>query len=344
MDWPGIQVAIADLERRRLGLPTRLEEAAKRAEMERANAVATSGLETAAVNRDLTQAQIDSIPERERRAAELDAARIRNYDETPLPRTEPTSDFKRILDMTDPAAQAQAIKIYNQMYPRAEGSSQPRTGWQPQYDAASGRLMGYYHPATETFRAVGEGSLPAGTRPGAIPFGEMEKRALLTSMLSDAQRLGTLVGSADKPTPVGQSIGYYSGRVNDIRRSGVLAPLGVEPPPDAVNEMFRIADNMADMLLRARSGAQINEQEYQRLRRLMPDPRTDAATFRSNLAEFVRETNNIMTARQGMPLPQSGATDPGLSPEPTADPFEGRTATGPNGQKVVRKGGRWVAQ
>jgi hypothetical protein len=43
-------------------------------------------------------------------------------------------------------------------------------------------------------------------------------------------------------------------------------------------------------------------------------------------------------------MPQQGAPAPAQSatPQQQTDPLEGRTATGPNGQKVIRRGGAWV--
>jgi len=298
MDWSGIQTAYLDLQRRRLGLPSREELAMKRAAEARAQSASESALETAGLNRDLTRARIAALPAEQELDRRYKESVITRNEREPQARVEPSTMLERIAGLP-PEKQARLIKLNRELNPRPEGGSQPRTGWQPQYDQATGRLVGYYHPATETFRAVGQGNLPSGTRPGAVPAGEMEKRGMLQSMLSDAQRLQTLVGLLDKPTEAGKQIGYWAGREQDIRSSGALAPLGVEAPPESVLEMIHITDNISDMLLRARSGAQINEQEYARLRKLMPNPRTSPESFRANLSRFIVETNNIMSARQG---------------------------------------------
>jgi hypothetical protein len=45
-----------------------------------------------------------------------------------------------------------------------------------------------------------------------------------------------------------------------------------------------------------------------------------------------------------MPKPNVGGTATPQSGGGGADPLEGRTATGPNGEKMIRRGGKWEAQ
>jgi hypothetical protein len=322
LDPETIRTAILDRARAKLGLPSREDLAIKRAEEQRRAAAAASSLESADVGRQLTRAQLEAIPGERALNDEYKRSQIERNLREPQPRSEPSTLLERIMAMP-PDQQAAALKLHREMNPRESGgSSQPRTGWQPQFDQTTGRLVGYYHPATETFRAAGEGNLPAGTRGNAIPAGEMEKRGMLQSMLSDATKLQELIGPADRPTEAGSKIGFWSGKAQDVRASGALAPLGVDAPPDSVLEMIHITDNISDMLLRARSGAQINEQEYQRLRKLMPNPRTAPETFRINLSRFITETNNILAARQGGTPTQPGAGGAEAPPRPPSVPPE----------------------
>lgn len=332
MDWSGIATAIADRERVRLGLPSRMEMEAMRAKQAQVAAESASGLETAEVNRGLLRAKAAALPAEQ--ALETDKTRseiARNLRE-PQPRAEASSLLERIMAMP-PEEQKRALELNRQMRPPAAGEGrEPRSGWQPQFDAATGVLKGYYHPATETFRAVGEGNIPAGIS-GNIPPGEREKRGALQSILSDVGRLRELAAG-----PAGEDIGYYSGRLAETRASGIVPGLGA--PGDDTMEMFHISDNISDMLLRARSGAQINEQEYARLRKITPNARTSPEKFAVDLNRFEIELKNTLAGRQGLPITQTqGAPAPGAV---AADPLEGRTATGPGGQKIVRKGGQWV--
>lgn len=337
-----IATAYLDRERARLGLPSREELAMKRAEEQRAAALQASQLESAGLGREKMRAEIAALPAEQDLQRRLREAQIRNYDEPPRPVAEPSSMLERIMAMP-PEQQAAALKLHRELNPRPDSGSQPRTGWQPQYDAATGVLKGYYHPATETFRAVGEGNLPPGTG-GNIPSGEREKRGLLATMISDATRLQSLIGPADKPTAAGQKIGFWSGREQDVRSSGALAPLGVDAPTPDVLEMTHIADNLSDMLLRARSGAQINEQEYQRLRRIMPNTRGTPEAFRANLSRFIVEANNIMAARQGQPVIQPGESSPQANEVPLTKTQTNRR-TGEKRTLISTDGGKtWQPQ
>lgn len=95
------------------------------------------------------------------------------------------------------------------------------------------------------------------------------------------------------------AIGWVQGKLAAAKRQVV----GAGPE---VNEMFRIADNLADQLLRARSGAQINEQEYVRLRSLVPNPRLAEEKFFSDLTGFKGGLERILARRSGAePLVQN---------------------------------------
>jgi hypothetical protein len=66
-----------------------------------------------------------------------------------------------------------------------------------------------------------------------------------------------------------------------------------------VAEMRRISGNLSDMLLRARSGAQINEQEYARLAKLVPLTDQPESNFFSNLTSFRDEISRMLKRRSG---------------------------------------------
>jgi hypothetical protein len=65
-----------------------------------------------------------------------------------------------------------------------------------------------------------------------------------------------------------------------------------------VNELFRIADGLADDLLRMKSGSQINEREYARLRALTPNPRWSESKFFSDLNGFEKELKSSLQRRK----------------------------------------------
>lgn len=66
VDWEGIARAYYDTERRRLGLPTRVEEEALRVKREQEAAAAASDLESQSVGREFTRAKLAALPEEQR--------------------------------------------------------------------------------------------------------------------------------------------------------------------------------------------------------------------------------------------------------------------------------------
>ncbi len=126
---------------------------------------------------------------------------------------------------------------------------------------------------------------PAARRSG-VTLAERDKKAAMEVMLQDVDRLRYY---ADLHP---EAIGPFMGRVYNMGRELVdVAP--------GINKMFRITTNLAELLLRARSGAQINEAEYRRLRRLMPDPRNPDGKFWVDLSEYYLESRRIFEAKFG---------------------------------------------
>jgi hypothetical protein len=84
-----------------------------------------------------------------------------------------------------------------------------------------------------------------------------------------------------------------------------------------------MTDDAGDQLLRARSGAQINDQEYQRLRNLVPNPRGTVSKFFSDLRLFRNEMTRL---QQKAGLPSRGSQDRGVPAVPGTD--KGRDPAG----------------
>lgn len=158
-----------------------------------------------------------------------------------------------------------------------------------------GNILTYFNPAS------GETSAPpvAGRKSG-LAGTELTRRAGLEGMVED---LGTLADLANRHR---DSIGRFSGTLAAIQRQTV----GADPE---VNDLFRLSDNLADQLLRARSGAQINEQEYSRLRSLVPNPRLPESKFFSDLKAFTFELQRLQSRTSGgptTPIPTRGGGAP----------------------------------
>jgi hypothetical protein len=86
-------------------------------------------------------------------------------------------------------------------------------------------------------------------------------------------------------------VGAVMGRVGETKGKFVDLP---------VNQTTFYADvnDIKDQLLRARSGAQINEQEYARLVKFLPDANSPAGNFEAKLARFKQELNDMRTSRE----------------------------------------------
>ena len=148
-------------------------------------------------------------------------------------------------------------------------------------------------------KSTGEpvGYVPENIRP-QFTAAEREELSLMDEILTQLDTLEQL-GEGNRG-----SIGVVQGRVAATKRATVGAS-------DDVNEMFRISDNVADMLLRARSGAQINEQEYGRLRSLIPNARGPEGKFFSDLEGFRAETQRVLERRTGARPLTTPANSPG---------------------------------
>ncbi len=181
-----------------------------------------------------------------------------------------------------------------------------------------GRIQGAWYP--KTGEVVQPPQEVAGLRKSPVSPAAMDKRATLQQMIDDT---GTLRTIADKHK---DNIGWVSGNWTKLTRG----KFGANPE---VQDMFRISKNIGDQLLRARSGAQINEQEYQRMIQLVPDPASHYSQFDSNLRAFQRELQNLMTRGTGK-ASVSGAEAP--TPQPTGPVM----MIAPNGKEFPVKADR----
>jgi hypothetical protein len=157
--------------------------------------------------------------------------------------------------------------------------------WVPLTDE-QGVITKFYNPKT------GESKDPPveGARKSGLSTVEKEKRATRQEMIRQGMALMALGEKYQK------HIGVIKGRLDDAARK----TLGVD---EGINDLFRISDNLADQLLRARSGAAITETEFVRLRALMPDPRSPYKKFKSDLRLFLEETRSMYKSATGKDAP-----------------------------------------
>lgn len=175
------------------------------------------------------------------------------------------------------------------------------------------------------------GTVPEGIRP-QFTAAEREEIGGLDEIVTQMGQLRTL-GNDHRG-----SIGWGAGTLADWEQRYVGEGLSLdEQEAREVSEMFRISDGIADLLLRARSGAQINEQEYQRLRLLTPNPRLGETKFFSDLDSFDAEMRRILGRRSGSaPLvtPESERPGPASRGSQVGEPD---SFTLPDGTVVTRQ-------
>lgn len=146
-------------------------------------------------------------------------------------------------------------------------------------DANTGNPL-IYDKRTGTYRVAkveGAGGVaPRMVNPSA---GEREKTAAFDTLSSQVQRI--------KATYNPNYVGITSGQVGRISQ--------LWDPNEAA---FRqVISDVKDSLLRARSGAQINEQEYSRLSKLVPDYTDSAKQFSGKMRSFEQTLNSLRSNR-----------------------------------------------
>jgi len=72
--------------------------------------------------------------------------------------------------------------------------------------------------------------------------------------------------------------------------------LGTATPEQV--KFYAYVNDMQDALLRARSGAQINEQEYSRLKGFLPEVNVPWTTFKARLDRFDAELTNTIESKK----------------------------------------------
>jgi hypothetical protein len=146
------------------------------------------------------------------------------------------------------------------------------------------------------------------------PIGEPERKPLGEAATKEFGALSALKESNRKAISLFKEsyVGPAAGRYYTQKEK--IATL----PEEQVKFYAYVRDNK-DMLLRARSGAQINEQEYARLEKLMPGENLPPKNFMARAKRFEEAVDNILTEKSkaysaqgydtGSYVPKSGSYD-----------------------------------
>lgn len=124
------------------------------------------------------------------------------------------------------------------------------------------------------------------------PAGELAKSGAVEALINDINSVKEL----------------YKLGINGEEKTGWVGPVdarwgGVKEKylgglPEAQVKFYSYVRDMQDALLRARSGAQINEQEFRRLVAFLPSEKLPADSFKPRLERFEAELNNILKSKQ----------------------------------------------
>lgn len=173
-------------------------------------------------------------------------------------------------------------------------------------------------PTVVTYVPTSEGIVPMPTRGGGfpptgkpiegpsgplgkpLPAGEMGKLSDLEVLLKNVD---VARSNFDK-----EYVGPVAGRVGSMKEQ-------VVDIPEKQVTFYAAVRDAKDALLRARSGAQINEQEYQRLVKFLPDENLPPANFIARLNRFEKELQTTITVKRS--TLKSGGYGTGEQPKKT---------------------------
>jgi hypothetical protein len=132
-----------------------------------------------------------------------------------------------------------------------------------------------------------KGELQLEVQPKAAPSAGQQKE--MSDLLALKNSLETIDALYD-PSYVGLIAGNPA-----LARAKETTGIGVDT---AEVQFRRIVNDISDRLLRARSGAQINEQEYARLLKIVPEPTLSPTAFEARLKSFKSDLENVISAKE----------------------------------------------
>jgi hypothetical protein len=196
-------------------------------------------------------------------------------------------------------------------------------------------------PPAYSFQATSEGIVPGITRgAGAGTLGEPTKyrKPLSDAQLTKVGELNAVLANIEKTKVL---YGYGTATEHEEwvgplagRKGGVESKFLGTASPDQV-KFYAYVKDMQDALLRARSGAQINEQEYARLVAFLPEPNLPPVTFKAKLERFQEATQTVMDERLAA-FEQGGLGVGGLKQGGNSIPNSGHTGGTP-GKTIMKQ-------
>jgi hypothetical protein len=197
-----------------------------------------------------------------------------------------------------------------------------------------------------------------------ITEGSVSEKKFITDQQEKSVAGQSLLGTLDEALaltnhPKGIHAGAQGGMVQSIGENTPKFMQGSSMLPDpettANTQRFnQIMGEQALNLLNQMKGAS-SDKDVQVNFKIANDPNSTVENKRkaimwlqAKVGSLLQVHNNSIKEAGGevptMPKPNVGGTATPQSGGGGADPLEGRTATGPNGEKMIRRGGKWEAQ
>ena len=141
--------------------------------------------------------------------------------------------------------------------------------------------------------STSEGILPFSVRGGQVAGGPIGGKPLPNEMITTNQQIGTLKETLDRVKALYKDdyVGPVAGRISGAKE----VTIGVPTEQAQFNaDVAQIKNSLVYLM----SGKQINEQEYQRLAKQLPDKNLPSDVFKARMNTFDKTLDSIVAERQ----------------------------------------------
>ena len=148
-------------------------------------------------------------------------------------------------------------------------------------------------PNIYNFVPTAEGFIPGNIRTGGLGKPSGIGKPMTNEMVTAGQQIGTLQETLDRVKNIYNKnyVGPIAGRLSNIAENTV----GLKPEQAGFySDLAQIQNSLIYLM----SGKQINEQEYKRLQRQLPDRNLPPSVFESRMTNFEKTLKSIMGERE----------------------------------------------
>lgn len=180
------------------------------------------------------------------------------------------------------------------------------------------------------------------TTEGAPRPGDNEDRAAIAGFEAANQRFAAQIRNIRGDPEAGVPPAFDLSPANAARYKVALATgIGMSPEAAAYGDYVSEIRAAVSDALRLNTGPQTDQDAIREAEALLSNVDNRDYVLR-RLPTVMANNDRLRAGRQRLIQERRSAGAPAQSGAP--DPYEGRTATGPNGERMVRRGGQWVQQ